>query len=196
MLAKLIGQSAPPERIVYFVVPSLAHKSIRVSAPGYRSFLWRAIGATSLRLSPSDQSRPPSRSVLRPVHRAIDTRSAIAQTTPAKQMHLCCAIRCNKDAGMRHKNARSARKIGVPIQARNRDLVKCQKRYNIYADFILLEAKEFQHEVIFENGLSCGRSAVCRCAHRDGRCIACFCRRRYRTDYYRHGYKHHPKQVV
>ena len=39
MLAKLIGQSAPPERIVYFVVPSLAHKSIRVSAPSYRTFL-------------------------------------------------------------------------------------------------------------------------------------------------------------
>lgn len=29
-----------------------------------------------------------------------------------------------------------------------------QKYYNICVDLILLEAKEFQHEVIFENGFS------------------------------------------
>ena len=46
MLAELIERPMPSERIVFFVVPSLAHKSIHVSAPSYRSFLWRAIGMT------------------------------------------------------------------------------------------------------------------------------------------------------
>ena len=51
---------------------------------------------------------------------------------------------------MRNKYARSARKIGVPIKARNRGLIKCQKLYNINADLILLESKESQHEVVLK----------------------------------------------
>lgn len=75
---------------------------------------------------------PLSRSVLRPAHWAIDAPSAIAQTTPAKQMHLCYAIRCNKDAGMRNKYARSARKVGVPIKARNSHLAKSLRQLGRY----------------------------------------------------------------
>lgn len=129
-LPSVIGQQAPSDHAVHFVVPSLAHKSIRVSAPSYRTFLWRAIGATSLRLSPSDQSRPPAKVSLAPsplVHRhAKCHRANHAGKTNASLLRNPLQQRCRHAEQICKKREKDC----APIQARNRDLIKYQKRYS------------------------------------------------------------------